>query len=122
MDAVEYKTIDEYIAGFPQNIQAILTKMRQSIKETAPDAKETIAYRMPTFRLNGNLVHFAAFANHIGFYPTPSGILAFEKDLAGYETSKGAIRFPLDKPIPYELVKKITKFRVNETSEKKAAI
>ncbi len=122
MDAFEYKTIDEYIAGFPQNIQAILTKMRQSIKETAPDAKETIAYRMPTFRLNGNLVHFAAFANHIGFYPTPSGILAFEKDLAGYETSKGAIRFPLDKPIPYELVKKITKFRVNETSEKKAAI
>ena len=121
MDAVEYKTIDEYIAGFPQNVRAILTKMRQAIKETAPGAEETIAYRMPTFRLNGNLLHFAGFANHIGFYPTPSGILAFEKDLAPYETSKGTVRFPLDKPIPYNLVKKMTKFRVNEASSKKAA-
>jgi uncharacterized protein YdhG (YjbR/CyaY superfamily) len=120
MDAEEYKTIDEYITGFPKNVQAILTKMRQVIQETAPEAREAIAYRMPTFRLNGNLVHFAGFSNHIGFYPTPSGILAFQKALEGYETSKGAIRFPLDRPIPYALVKKITKFRVKEASDKKA--
>jgi len=120
MDAEEYKTIDEYIAGFPNNVQEILKNMRKVIKETAPDAQEAISSRMPTFKLNGNLVHFAGFTNHIGFYPTPSGILAFEKELAGYETSKGAIRFPLDKPIPYDLVKKITKFRVNEASGQKA--
>jgi uncharacterized protein YdhG (YjbR/CyaY superfamily) len=94
--------------------------MRRVIKESAPGATEAIAYRMPTFKMNGNLVHFAGFANHIGFYPTPSGIAAFEKDLAGYETSKGAIRFPLDKPIPYDLVKKIAKFRVAEVLSKKA--
>ena len=109
MNAAEYKTIDEYIEGFPQNVRAILMKMRRAIIETAPDATETISYRMPTFRLNGNLVHFAGFSNHIGFYPTPSGISAFEKELAVYETSKGAVRFPLFKPIPYDLVKKITK-------------
>ena len=88
--------------------------MRRVIKESAPGATEAIAYRMPTFKMNGNLVHFAGFQNHIGFYPT------FEKDLAGYETSKGAIRFPLDKPIPYDLVKKIAKFRVAEVLSKKA--
>ena len=120
MDAAGYKTIDEYIARFPENIQEILNKMRKVIKETAPDAREAITYRIPTFKLNGNLVHFAGFKSHIGFYPTPSGISAFEKELAVFNTSKGAIRFALDKPIPYDLVKKITKFRVNEVLGKKA--
>jgi uncharacterized protein YdhG (YjbR/CyaY superfamily) len=118
VDNIQYKTIDEYIAGFPKNVQGLLSKMRHVIKESAPGAREAIAYGMPTFKLNGNLVHFAAFKNHIGFYPTPSGVVAFRKELAGYETSKGAVRFPMDKPIPYELVRRITKFRVNEVLSK----
>lgn len=113
MDHTEYSTIDEYMAGFPKNVQDILKEMRQVIKESAPGATEAI-YRMPTFKLKGNLVHFAGFQNHIGFYPTPSGIAAFKKELSGYKTSKGAIRFPIDKPIPYDLVKKIVKFRADE--------
>jgi len=112
----ESNKIDEYISGFPEDIQVKLSKLKQVIKEAAPNAKETISYRMPTFTLNGNLVHFAALKHHIGFYPTPSAISAFEKQLSPYKTSKGAVQFPHDKPIPFELVKKIVKFRVMENS------
>ena len=108
------RNIDEYIARFPEDIQEKLKQIRQVIKESAPGAREAISYGMPTYKLNGNLVHFAAFKDHIGFFPTPSGVSAFEKELSLYSTSKGTIRFPLDKPIPFELIKKIVKFRVSE--------
>jgi uncharacterized protein YdhG (YjbR/CyaY superfamily) len=114
----QYRTIDEYIKAFPPDIQNILQKMRQSIKNAAPQATEAISYQMPTFKLNGNLVHFTAFKKHIGFYPAPSGIEAFKKELSPYVTSKGAIQFPLNKPIPYDLVQKITSFRVEENLKK----
>lgn len=113
-----FATIDEYISIFPENVQEILKKLRQAIRESAPKAKEAISYKIPTFKLNGNLVHFAAYKKHIGFYPTPSGIEAFKMELSPYEASKGTIKFPLDKPIPYELVKKIVKFRVKENLQK----
>ena len=113
-------TIDEYIAGFPWEIQEILNKVRATIRKAAPKAEETIKYQMPTFTMNGNLVHFAAFKHHIGFYPTPSGTETFKKEIAGYQAAKGSIQFPLDKPIPYGLITKITKFRVKENSEKVA--
>ena len=113
-----FKTIDEYIATFPKNIQSIL-ELRQAIRNSAPKAEEAISYQMPTFKLNGNLVYFAAFKNHIGFYPTSSAIEAFKEELSDYEVSKGTIRFPLDKPIPFDLVKKIVKYRVKENLDKK---
>jgi uncharacterized protein YdhG (YjbR/CyaY superfamily) len=116
----QYKTIDEYIKTFPADIQNILEKMKQTILEAAPEATETISYQMPTFKLNGNLVHFAVFKNHIGFYPTPSGIEQFKKELSLYKGSKGAVKFPLDKPIPFALVKKIVIFRVQENLRKKS--
>lgn len=109
-----FKTIDEYIQTFPEHVQKILQEIRNAIKEVAPEAKETINYAMPTFKLNGNLVHFAAFKNHVGFYPAPSGIEAFKKELNDYKYSKGAIQFPLNKPIPYDLIKRIVDFRVKE--------
>jgi len=116
----KYKTIDEYIKTFPKDIQIILEKIRQTIHETAPETVETVSYQMPTFKLNGkNLVHFAAFKEHIGFYPTPSGIDSFEKELAPYRTGKGTLQFPLDKPIPFNLVKKVVIFRVKENLNKK---
>ena len=108
------KTIDEYISQFPEDIRNILNKIRMTIKESAPDLKETINYGIPTFKLKGNLVHFAAFKEHIGFYPTPSGINAFKNELSSYDTSKGSIKFPLEKPIPFDLIQKIVKYRVNE--------
>jgi uncharacterized protein YdhG (YjbR/CyaY superfamily) len=108
------KDIDEYISGFPPEIQEILGKVRATIRAAAPDACETISYRMPTFTLRGNLVHFAAFQKHIGFYPTPTGTEEFKKELAAYEGGKGSIRFPLDKPIPYDLISRIVEFRVKE--------
>ena len=108
------KTIDEYISQFPEEIRNILNKIRKTIKESALDAKETINYGIPTFKLKGNLVHFAAFKEHIGFYPTPSGINAFKDELSSYDTSKGSIKFPLEKPIPFDLIQKIVKYRVNE--------
>jgi len=108
------KTIDEYNAMFPKNIQDILEKIRRVIKESALKSEETISYGIPTFKLNGNLVHFAAFKNHIGFYPTPSAIVAFKKELSPYKQAKGSVQFPLEKPIPYDLVKKIVKYRVKE--------
>jgi uncharacterized protein YdhG (YjbR/CyaY superfamily) len=106
--------IDAYIAYFPKDVQVILEKIRQTIGKAAPNAEEAIKYQMPTFTLNGNLVHFAAFKNHIGFYPVPTGIEKFKKELSGYKGGKGSVQFPLDKPIPYELISKIVKFRVQE--------
>lgn len=114
----EIKTIDDYIAEFAGPVQNLLRQMHTVIKKEAPEATEAISYAMPTFKLNGNLVHFAGYKNHIGFYPAPSGILAFEKELAGFKTSKGAIQFSLDKPLPTELIKKIVRFRVKENKAK----
>ncbi len=113
-----FKTIDEYIYSFPKDIQAILEKTRKTIRNAAPEAEEAISYQMPTFKLNGNLVYFAAYKNHIGFYPIPSGIEAFKDELAPYIAGKGTLRFPLDKPIPYDLIKKIVIFRVKENMAK----
>jgi uncharacterized protein YdhG (YjbR/CyaY superfamily) len=107
-------TIDEYIAGFPHEVQEILEKIRTTIRKAAPGAEETISYQIPTFTLKGNLVHFAAFKKHIGFYPTSTGIVKFKKELAAYEGAKGSVRFPLDKPIPFALISRIVKFRVKE--------
>ncbi len=113
----KYETIDEYIKTFPKDVRNILEKVRQAIKESAPGAEEAISYQMPTFKLNGNLVHFAGYKNHIGFYPTPSGTEAFKKEIAVYRAGKGSIQFPIDKPIPISLIKKIVKFRVKESAE-----
>jgi uncharacterized protein YdhG (YjbR/CyaY superfamily) len=115
----EYTTIDEYIRTFPAGVQSILQKMRQTIREAAPGATEAISYRMPTFKLNGNLVHFAAFKNHIGFYPTPSAIERFKEELSPYKWAKGSVQFPLDKPVPFALVKKIVTFRVKENLKRR---
>jgi uncharacterized protein YdhG (YjbR/CyaY superfamily) len=111
-------TIDAYIAQFTGEIRDILEELRQTIKEEAPQAEEVISYRMPAFRLHGNLVYFAAFRDHIGFFPTSSAIDAFRTEISGYKTSKGTIRFPLDKPIPFDLVRKIVRFRVEENLKK----
>jgi uncharacterized protein YdhG (YjbR/CyaY superfamily) len=113
-----YTTIDEYIATFPADVQAVLQKVRETIHKSAPEATEAISYQMPTFKLNGNLVHFAAFKSHIGFYPVPSGIEKFKKELSVYPQGKGSVQFPLDKPIPYALIAKIVKFRVQENLAK----
>jgi len=115
----QFKTIDEYIASFPKNVQDILKKLRRVIKESAPMAEETISYRMPAFKLNGYLVFFAAFKNHIGFYPTPSAIIAFKKELSPYKQAKGSVQFPIDKPVPFDIVKKIVNYRVKENLTKK---
>ena len=120
-DQTAPRNIDEYIAGFPHDVQEILEQMRLTIREAAPDAEETISYRMPTFTLKGNLVHFAAHKKHIGLYPTPSGIEKFENELSGYRSSKGAVQFPLDKPIPFDLMSEIVKFRVKENLERAEA-
>jgi uncharacterized protein YdhG (YjbR/CyaY superfamily) len=107
-------TIDDYIADFTPEVQKVLEKVRKTIRAAAPNATEAISYRIPTFKLDGNLVHFAAFKNHIGFYPTSSGIAKFKKELAGYESAKGSVQFPFTKPIPYALITRIVKFRVKE--------
>jgi len=111
-------SIDEYIATFPKDIQKILEELRTTIKEAAPGAEEKISYQLPTFFLNGNLVHFAAFKKHIGFYPTPSGIEAFQKELSVYEGAKGSVQFPIDEPMPLKLIRRIVKFRVAENIKK----
>ncbi len=113
------KTIDEYIAGFPADVQAILQKIRGIVRAEAPEATEAIKYQMPTFVLNGNLVHFAAFQHHIGFYPVPSGIEKFKEELSKYEGGKGSVQFPLNQPIPYDLIRRIVVFRVEENRKKK---
>jgi len=106
--------IDEYIGTFPQEIQTLLEQVRTTIRQAAPEAEEAIKYAMPTFVFNGNLVHFAAFKNHIGFYPVPSGIEAFKKELSVYKGAKGSVQFPLDQAMPLELITKIVKFRMEE--------
>jgi uncharacterized protein YdhG (YjbR/CyaY superfamily) len=117
-DKAGFSTIDEYIATFPKDVQAILEEVRATIKTCVPEAEEKISYQMPTFALNGNLVHFAAFKNHIGFYPTPSGIQAFKDELSIYANAKGSVQFPIGKPMPLELIRKIVKFRVAENLAK----
>lgn len=112
------KNVDEYIAGFSEDVQLILEKIRGIIRDAAPDAEEVIKYQIPTFVLGGNLVHFAAFKKHIGFYPTPSAIEQFKNSLAGYANAKGSVQFPLDAPIPYKLIEEIVKFRVKEDRDK----
>ena len=120
-DQTTPKSIDQYIAGYPPDVQAILEKIRLTIRKVAPDAQETIKYQLPTLTLKGNLVHFGAFQKHIGFYPTPTGTAKFKKELSVYEGAKGSIRFPLDRPIPYALIRKIVKFRVKENLERAKA-
>ena len=119
MKPTGFKTIDEYIASFPKNIQTTLQELRQAIREAAPQAEETISYQMPAFKQNGILVYFAAFKNHIGFFPTATGVEIFKDKLAAYETSKGTIRFPIDQPLPLELIKEIVRFRVKESLGKR---
>lgn len=110
--------VDEYIKNFPMEVQERLTAIRNIIRELAPQATERICMRMPTYDLNGKwLVHFAAFKKHIGFYPQPEGITAFKEKLSGYKTSKGAVQFPLDKPLPIDLIREIVKFRVEQQSK-----
>ncbi|HEX8547258.1 MAG TPA: DUF1801 domain-containing protein [Cytophagaceae bacterium] len=110
--------IDEYIKGFPREVQLLLEQLRAEIKRCAPEAKEIINYGIPTFALHGNLVHFAAYKNHIGFYPAPSAIRKFKEDLSIYKSSKGAVQFPLDKRLPLSLIAEILKFRLAENLEK----
>jgi uncharacterized protein YdhG (YjbR/CyaY superfamily) len=109
------ETIDEYIAGFPKEVQVILAKVRHTIRLAAPGAQEKISYGIPTFTLKGHLVHFGAFKKHVGFYPTSSGIAAFQQELSAYQGARGSVQFPLDQPVPYALIGKIVEFRVRES-------
>ena len=117
-----YSTIDGYIKLFPEPVRKKLNALRRLISRLAPDAQEKIAYQMPTFFLNGNLVHFAAHTNHIGFYPTPSAILKFKRELSKYESSKGAVQFPMEEELPLDLISRIVKFRVEENVKKRSGI
>ncbi len=114
-------SIDDYIAHFPKDVQVILEELRLTIRNAAPEAEETISYQMPTFRMKGNLVHFAAYKNHIGFYPAPSGIEAFKKELSSWKGAKGSVQFPIEKPLPFNLIAKIVEFRVKENLRKASA-
>jgi len=120
-DQAAPKNIDEYIAGFPDDVQEKLQEIRMTIRQAAPDAEEKISYQVPTFYLKGNLVHFAAFKHHIGFYPTPTGTEKFQKELAAYKVAKGTARFPLDKPMPFDLITEIVRFRVKENLDRAEA-
>jgi uncharacterized protein YdhG (YjbR/CyaY superfamily) len=113
-DTRSSEMIDGYIRGFPAEVRAILESLRSTIRAAAPGAEEAIKYRVPTFVLQGNLVHFAAHPNHIGFYPEPTGIAAFRDELAGYESAKGSVQFPIHEPLPLELIARIVRFRVAE--------
>lgn len=108
------KDIDDYISGFPEGVREILQRIRSTIQEAAPEAKEAISYQIPTFQLNGNLIHFAAFKKHVGVYPAPRGNEAFQEELAAYGGGKGTVQFPLDKPVPYDLITRIVHFRLRE--------
>ena len=121
MDPTDPKDIDEYISGFPKEIQELLQKVRKTIWEAAPEATEAIKYQIPTFVLNGNLVHFAAFKNHLGFYPAPQGIEEFKEELSAYKGAKGSVQFQYSEPIPFDLISRIVKFRVRKNLEKTAA-
>lgn len=116
-----YQTIDEYIATFPDDAQALLQAVRATIKASAPGSEEIISYGMPAFALNGNLVYFAKLKNHIGLYPTASGIAAFKDELAAYEGTKGAVKFPIDQPLPLELISRIVEYRVAQNLNKPGA-
>lgn len=118
----KHETIEEYLADFPEDVREILHTIRQIIRNSAPDAEEVINYGIPTFKLNGNLVHFAAFKKHIGFYPNPSAVKAFENELSAYEISKGSIKFPLDQPIPFDLIERIVLYRVDEVLKKNDSV
>lgn len=119
-DQGKFTTIDEYINAAPENVREILETIRQLVKEEAPEAVETISYQMPTFKLKGkSVVHFAAWKDHIGFYPTPSGTAAFQEELSPYKQAKGSIQFSLNRPIPLPLIRQIVKFRVNEVLNEK---
>jgi uncharacterized protein YdhG (YjbR/CyaY superfamily) len=108
-------TVDEYIKSFPENVQVLLKQIRATVKENAPEAEESIAYQMPAYKTDGKpLVYFAAFKNHIGLYATPTGHAQFEKELSKYKQGKGSVRFPLDKPVPFDLIARIVRFRVEE--------
>lgn len=113
------KTIDEYIKSFPNEVQDMMQELRKTIKKVVPEAQETIAYGIPTFKLHGNLVHFGGYKSHVGFYPAPSGIEAFSKELVQYKTGKGTLQFPLDKPLPLELIRKVVEFRKEQNLAKK---
>jgi uncharacterized protein YdhG (YjbR/CyaY superfamily) len=115
---VIFKSIDEYILQFSPDIQEILNRLRKVIKEAAPGAEEKISYQMPAFVLHGNLVYFAVCKKHIGFYPTPSGINAFKNELSEYKGAKGSVQFPIEKPMPFELISEIVKFRVAENTKR----
>ncbi|MCU0486294.1 MAG: DUF1801 domain-containing protein [Anaerolineales bacterium] len=115
-----YNTIDEYIATFPAEVQKLLQEMRATIRAAAPEAQEKISYQMPTFYLKGNLVHFAAHQKHIGFYPAPSGIEAFQAELAVYKGAKGSVQFPINQPLPLDLVRRIVEYRLAENLKNKA--
>ncbi|HEX9649834.1 MAG TPA: DUF1801 domain-containing protein [Cyclobacteriaceae bacterium] len=120
MKMIKAKDVDAYIAGFPNNTQKLLKQIRATVKKAAPKAVEAISYGMPVLKLNGNLVYFAAYKFHIGFYPSSSGIRTFEKEISKYKWSKGAVQFPIDKPMPLSLITKIVKFRVRENLAKGA--
>ncbi len=115
---LHFKNIDDYIKSFPEEVQQLLVLVRETIKNAAPNATEDIKYGMPTFVLNGNLVHFAAYKNHIGFYPVPTGIEAFKAELSVYKMGKGSVQFPIDEPMPLKLIEKIVAFRVSENEAK----
>jgi uncharacterized protein YdhG (YjbR/CyaY superfamily) len=117
----QFKTVDEYIESFPKDIQDILRKIRTAIKAAIPDSEEKISYQMPTFYKNGNLVHYAVFKNHIGFYPTPSAIQSFKKEISKYKWAKGSVQFPIEKPMPLKLISRIAKYRAKENEIKSKA-
>jgi uncharacterized protein YdhG (YjbR/CyaY superfamily) len=112
-------TIDQYIAGYPKEVQKLLQQVREAIRKVVPDAEEAISYGIPSFKLNGNLVHFGGFKQHIGFYPGAGGIKAFEKELSAYKGAKGSVQFPIDQPMPLDIITAITKFRVAQNLAKK---
>ncbi|ULO08338.1 DUF1801 domain-containing protein [Paenibacillus sp. 19GGS1-52] len=118
---ITFESIDEYISQFAPEVQDKLKMIRTVIKEAAPEAEEKISYQMPTFALHGNLVHFAVFKKHIGFYPAPRGIEAFQEELSVYKGAKGSVQFPLDQPLPFELISRIVQFRVAENIKKAEA-
>lgn len=115
-----HRSVDEYIGSFPEEVGKLLRKLRETIRTAAPNAEEKISYQIPTFFLKRNLVHFAAFKSHIGFYPGASGIANFKKELSGYKTAKGSVQFPMEKPIPFSLIRKIVRFRVTEENVRAA--
>ena len=118
MTTTKPTSIDDYIAGFPEDVQQILQQVRATIRQAAPEAEEKISYAMPAFTLHGNLIYFAGYKSHIGLYPTPAGIDEFKEDLSKYKAAKGSVQFPLDKPMPLDLIARITKFMVKRNLEK----